>query len=294
MPAGSERVREIVFTVNNYDEGDREKIMALEWVSYGVCGKEVAPSTGTPHLQGFLQLTKRMRIKSVNDKLKAAVAKSVWTQAAKGGPTKNLEYCSKAGDFKEWGKPRSQGKRMDLEAAYDAARSDKPMIEVADEHKSAFIRYHRGIEKVRELHNKEQASEWREVKTTLHTGPTGCGKTRTAMASAERVYKIQGDQLKWWDGYEGEDTIVIDEYSNDVKVTTLLSFLDGYKLRLPIKGGFTYARWTKVHITTNLFELHEQAKDAHRDALARRITKTISYWESAGISAMAKTYAADE
>ena len=27
--------------------------------------------------------------------------------------------------------------------------------------------------------------------------------------------------------------------------------LDGYQLRLPIKGGHTYAYWNKVYITTN-------------------------------------------
>ena len=30
-----------------------------------------------------------------------------------------------------------------------------------------------------------------------------------------------------------------------------MRLLDGYKLQLPIKGGFTYARWRRVIITSN-------------------------------------------
>jgi len=271
-------------TLNNYTEGDLEKIKALSIFSYGCIGKEVGES-GTPHLQGYLQLKKQSRIASVTKAIKDAVGKAPHTEPAKGNHAQNLEYCSKDGDVEEWGEPRTQGKRMDLESAYKDARSDMRMIDVADRNKSAFIRYHRGIERVRQLHNEEKAEDFRFVETVVHSGPTGCGKTRNAMTVAEgerKPYKIQGDQLKWWDGYEGQDVIVIDEYANNVPITVMLGLLDGYKLRLPVKGGFTYARWTKVQITTNLKrdQLHDQAKDEHREALWRRITLWKSYWSS--------------
>ncbi len=109
----------------------------------------------------------------------------------------------------------------------------------------------------------------------IHTGPTGTGKTRACYDSD--AFMIHGDSLDWWDGYCGEKTLVIDEYSNQISLTKLLGILDGYQLRLPIKGGFTYARWTTVKITTNLGELHEKAKWEHRCALERRVTNTINY-----------------
>ena len=122
--------------------------------------------------------------------------------------------------------------------------------------------------------DKEKRKGFRAVETEVLSGPTGCGKTRRAMES-DNVYKIEGSSLQWWDGYEGESTILIDEYSNDVPITKLLNILDGYELRLPIKGGFTYANWNKVYITTNLkkSELHNNAKPEHINALNRRITK---------------------
>jgi len=282
MPA--KQVRSICFTHNNYAEGDLEKVQAWDAVKYGVIGKEVGES-GTPHLQGYLQFKKRLSLKKVSDTLHAFFNARAHTEAAKATPSKNFEYCSKDGDFVEWGEKPKMGRRMDLEAAYDDARSDIRMVEVADRHKSAFIRYHRGIERVRQLHNEEKAEDFRFVEVVVHSGPTGCGKTRNAMTveeGARKPYKIQGDQLQWWDGYEGQEVIVIDEYANNVPITVMLGLLDGYKLRLPVKGGFTYARWTQVQITTNLKQeqLHDQAKDEHREALWRRITLWKSYWSS--------------
>lgn len=280
MPA--KQVRSLCFTHNNYAEGDLAKVQEWDAVKYGCVGKETGESE-TPHLQGYLHFKKKISLKKATDTLQEFFNSRPHCEATKGTPQQAADYCKKQGDYVEWGEPPKMGKRMDLEAAYDAARSDVPMIDVADAHKSAFIRYHRGIERVRQLHNEHEAETWRHVEVIVHTGPTGCGKTRAAMTveDGERApYKIQGDQLAWWDGYEGQKTIVIDEYSNNVEITKLLGLLDGYKLRLPIKGGFTYARWTKVHITTNLKreEFHPQAKSEHKEALERRITLWKSYW----------------
>lgn len=280
MPA--KRARSICFTHNNYVEGDDEKIKNAFPNAYGIIGKEVGES-GTPHLQGYLKLERQTSLKKITDELARVLGRRPHVEKTQGTPQQNIEYCSKEGNFIEWGDRPKMGKRMDLEAAYDDARSDMKMVEVADRHKSAFLRYHRGIEKVRELHNAEQAEAWRDVEVIIHTGPTGCGKTRAAMTvdEGERTpYKIQGAGLQWWDGYEGEPVIVIDEYSNNIPIDKLLALLDGYKLRLPVKGGFTYARWKTVHITTNLTreQFHEQAKEEHKAALERRVTHWRSYW----------------
>jgi len=284
--------RNVCFTHNHYGESDIEAIQTLTFVKYGCIGKEVGES-GTPHLQGYLHMNKAKALSAVIKNLKKVLGTAPHVEICKGSPQANIEYCSKGGDFVEWGERPKQGRRMDLEHAAQMVRDGKRMIEIADEHPGTFIRYHKGIRAYKELHDAEKAADWRDVKCYLLTGPTGCGKTRHAMESAERVYKIQGSDLQWWDGYEGEEVILIDEYANDMKITKLLALLDGYKLRLPVKGGFTYAAWKEVYITTNLKNLHEQAGDEHRRALERRITKTVSYWESAGLSAMASTSSAE-
>lgn len=283
MPA--KQARSIVFTHNNYAEGDIAKLQAWDLVSYGCIGEEVGEG-GTPHLQGYLKFAKRTSLKKIGDKLAELLGKRPHIEKAKSVKAA-IDYCKKDGKVTEWGDMPKQGKRADLEAAFAAADSSKPMLEVAREHPSVFLRYSRGVEKVRQLHNAKVAEAWREVQCKVYTGPTGCGKTRLAMSikceDGREPYKIQGDQLTWWDGYEGESHIVIDEYANNVACTKMLGILDGYKLRLPIKGGFTYARWTHVIITTNLKrdELHPKAGEEHRKAFERRITGWQSWWAMA-------------
>ena len=51
------------FTINDYSEEDIQemKMFGTEYCTYIVFGKEIAPSTGTPHLQGYAELVGRGR-----------------------------------------------------------------------------------------------------------------------------------------------------------------------------------------------------------------------------------------
>ena len=58
------------FTYNNYTEPGEAalKTWLAENCKYAVYGHEVAPSTGTPHLQGYFSLKKRDRTSSLQEK----------------------------------------------------------------------------------------------------------------------------------------------------------------------------------------------------------------------------------
>lgn len=245
-------------------------------IRYIIAGKEICPKTKKEHIQGFIQFNDLRRMTAIK---KIVKSKTIHLESCKGTAKENHTYCSKDGNFREWGTMKSQGQRTDIEDIKWMLDNGKPMIEIADNYFGQFIRYHSGFMKYKQLVDKKNRSQFRHVEVTVITGSTGSGKTRQAMESTDGdVFKITADGLTWWDGYEGEDTILIDEYSNQVGITMLLNILDGYILRLPIKGAFTYANWTKVFITTNLLELHPQAKPEHKAALNRRITKTIDLW----------------
>ncbi len=71
---------------------------ALEYV-YLVYGREVGDE-GTPHLQGYVQFLRKLRLSGV----RRLHAKAHW-EVAKGSAKQNLEYCSKQGDVQEFGVP---------------------------------------------------------------------------------------------------------------------------------------------------------------------------------------------
>jgi len=117
------RTTAMTFTVNNYREGDLDAIKGSDLYKYGLCGKEVGES-GTPHLQGYVQLKKRTAWKTAVKNFQALVNNRAHLDNAKGSWEQNKAYCSKdpEADFVEWGTRPQRGKRMDLEAMRDAIK----------------------------------------------------------------------------------------------------------------------------------------------------------------------------
>lgn len=242
--------------------------------------EETCPTTGKKHHHMYAEFRRPVRFgtikKMVRDKTTHCEPKVRWSTIQQA-----LDYATKEGQaIFVYGRPSDgQGARTDLQEVVTKFRRDE--LSLSDfilEDPDLYARYRNGIIDIHAAALQERTKEFRQVEVIVLSGPTSCGKTRQAMEEA--TYRIQGDQLNWWCGYQGDSTICIDEYDNDVRITHLLALLDGYQLRLSIKGGHTYANWTKVFITTNLkrHEVHPRAKPAHLEALFRRISKWVDMW----------------
>lgn len=97
-----------VFTINNYTNEDIASISSWD-TKYCIFGKEVAPTTGTPHLQGFCIFSKNHRLTAV----KKLHASAFW-EAAKTSSAACSKYCKKSNDFVETGSLGQSGKRNDI------------------------------------------------------------------------------------------------------------------------------------------------------------------------------------
>lgn len=148
----------MIFTHNNYKETDLAKLQAADWVKYGVVGKEVG-ANGTPHLQGYLRLQKQMRQKKAFDRLADLFEKRPHMEPAKGSAKKNKIYCSKEGNFVEWGDLPKPGTRTDLHAMRDSIEAGKCWEYLAREHTSAHARYHKWGEQYRDKILDREAKE---------------------------------------------------------------------------------------------------------------------------------------
>lgn len=236
---------------------------------------ETCPKTKKIHQQGWIQM--------INPKdfgvVKRLLGDKVHLEKCKGSEHQNQAYISKQNNPTTFGTFVSQGHRSDLEAIKKMIDNGGTMYQVAQDHFGSLVRYGPGLMRYRQLVQQEQSKKFRDVNVELYSGSTGTGKTRAAMNRPD-VFKIQGDAMQWWDGYDGETNLVIDEYDNQIPCTQLLGILDGYQLRLPIKGGFTYARWRNIYITTNNEHIHMNAKLEHQEALDRRIDKRVNFGEN--------------
>lgn len=84
-------------------------------IQYFISGKEICPETKKQHYQSYIEFTKRLTLKVIKDIIcdnKANILK------CKGSAKQNIAYCKKDGDiYREFGTPKQQGKRNDINAA---------------------------------------------------------------------------------------------------------------------------------------------------------------------------------
>ena len=103
-------LRNICITHNNYTHNDLMFYISYE-CTYIILSKEVAPSTGTPHLQIYIQLPRQIRWST----LKKRLPHNASFYAAKGTWQQNKTYIlkSKPEYVYEEGEPRGPGSKED-------------------------------------------------------------------------------------------------------------------------------------------------------------------------------------
>lgn len=248
----SPNVRRFCFTWNNYGNSAYTKCETFinTYCKYGIVGEEIAPNTGTLHLQGFCNLHKPMRF----NKIKKHLANTIHIEKANGSDTDNQKYCSKSGIYFEAGTPCGQGHRSDLQAVVETiARGNTKIQDLASLHPTTFIKYHRGI---REYLRMAAPIPKREHKTIVHYfwGPPGSGKSRRALEEAKATnediyYKPRG---LWWDGYNQQPNVIIDDFYGWIKYDEMLKIMDRYPYKVQIKGGFEEFTSKHIWITSNI------------------------------------------
>jgi len=141
------KTRAVCFTLNNYTEDEFEALRKRleEDCRYYVIGREVA-ETGTPHLQGYAYISGPRAFSS----WKRVLGDRAHIESAKGSAEQNREYCTKDGDFVEFGEaPISQKRKGELNAqrwqlALDSAKAGRLDDIPAD----ITLRYYRTLKEV--------------------------------------------------------------------------------------------------------------------------------------------------
>lgn len=237
----SGKARNHCFTLNNYTLEEEAAIHSWE-CSYMVIGREIAPDTGTPHLQGYVEW-KNPRALSALKKLNPRIH---W-EVRKGTAVQASEYCKKGGAIWMTGEISSQGKRSDLQEVGRMALAGDNLKTIACSYPTTFVKFHKGIEKLVAL-QMEDRSEPPIV--TWIWGLAGRGKTRYCRDQADTSYIKDGTQ--WWDGYEQQDAIIIDDFDGKWPLRDLLRLLDRYPYQGQYKGGYVKINSRHIFITCEL------------------------------------------
>lgn len=239
------------FTINNYTEEEYEQLKRVREsgndVGYIICGIERGEA-GTPHLQGYVEFTKRKRLAGVK---RVPGFSRAHLELRKGTQEQAVNYCTKDGRYFEEGVKtlESQGKRNDLQEVKEALDSGASIAEIAETHFSSYLRYERSLRNYQMLRRKSTA---RNVKVYVLWGNPGTGKTRLVFERYPSSYICCDPSLRWFDGYEGQDVILLDDYRGEAAGSFMLRFMDRYPMMLPVKGGFRPLVATKIFITSNM------------------------------------------
>lgn len=264
--------RTFCFTLNNYTEEEEKKIIDSDY-RYLIIGHEIGEQK-TPHLQGYIEFSKPKRING----LKTISERAHWEQRL-GTREQARDYCRKDNDWKEYGdwEAGGHGTRTDISQAIQTIKKHTKLTTALDENPD-IARWLRLFTMLRSQLDKDEAPEWRDMTVEVYWGPTGTGKTRKAKEEAHGDYFIM-DQANnvWFDGYCRNKTLILDDFYGWLSYSHLLRILDGHPLRLEVKGGFTYAYYTHVVITSNKHwtEWYPTVKD--QSALERRLTRVLNF-----------------
>lgn len=249
------------------------------------------------HWQGYVRWKTRMLFGTMLDiNGKGHV---ICGMAIKGTEEHNRKYCSR--EWKEkfekkgytvpkrvmsekpiiFGETRvsQQGERKDLIGMkeYVILNPQVSHRQMIDEFGDQYGRFHGMCAKVKEEVQCEIRKHKRKVKVLVLVGPPGIGKSHLVEESFPDAYKLKMGEQIWFDNYQGEEVLWLEEFRGQIKISELLQMLEGIKQQLNVKGGHTYANWTTVVITSNEEpkQWYPKVAKATKEALMTRITHII-------------------
>lgn len=268
-----------IFVVNNYTEQDEQRLQTIaelldSHVQYIIYGRERGDAEDTPHLQGYVEF---QRPKTLLGAQRYLGLLNKHFEPRFGTPEQAANYCRKDGDIYEHGELPTP-KKSSTQAMAERAAEGESLRELARSDPGTFVRISSGLIRLRTALNNPSR---RTVHTTVRWGRPGCGKSYSCPVDEDTYWLSFKSTGIWWDGYDGQSTIVIDDFSGEwIPYHYLKRLLDGYPLMLSVHGGFIAAAYENVIITSNdspneWYPWGNRGLD--RDSLLRRLNVVEEY-----------------
>lgn len=265
------RHRNYVFTLNNYTPEQVEFLKNN--FKYVVFGYERAPTTNTPHLQGFVHFHNAKTLNAVRGILEGAHVEPAKTIK------EAIDYCKKGGEFHEHGTPPTEPKERGRRGGKAEKRTWDRALELARKDRIDEVEARIQIGHIRSLEHIQRTTMGKKrLKETSHKhlwffGPTGSGKSHAArrMQEPDDVYlKHCGND--WWDGYKEQAVVIIDEVgpANAKMGEAFKMWADKWPFQAQFKGSMRVIRPARIIVTSNYLPEHIWPDPAVLEPLRRR------------------------
>lgn len=253
--------------ISTLDEWYREAQSFTAGVKYLVYQIEVAPNTGTEHIQGFVSMATQKRESTLANQFGKVHAACFQVMMKNATPWDNKLYCTKEDSRKPGTVPFEYG-QVPTSAAEAEAKEKSNLDQFIDHCKatnlykaielmpSTYIRNCNGIQKWWEIYCRERLTQDRSVNIIVCYGNSGAGKSAFAhhYDTHENTYVFPALEVKQrlnLDGYRGQRTVVIDEFKGQIDYGTFKNLTDRYVYEYNTKGSMVMGTWTTMILTSN-------------------------------------------
>lgn len=236
-----------------------------EWMKYLCFQWEICPNTGKKHQQGYLECLKKTTMNGIKKRLGN---KKIHLEPREGTQVQAIDYCKKPKPaevqkypsdcykFQEFGKKAEPGKRTDMAYYIQMIKEGRDEWELANNPDTVDIwaRYPGVYKRYKQLEQKQKPKPMPNV--VVICGPSGAGKSRAAHLIGKnlgKVYTMTGN-YKWWEDYNSEETVIMDDYDGQMPHRELLQLWDRYKCKRETKGGHVYVTSPNFIVTCNNIE----------------------------------------
>lgn len=269
------------------EELEEEMEEHKKFIQYFVIFEEEAPSTGHKHHHSLLVLKSRKSAHTAID----IDPKGSWEKCI-GTALQAYKYISKENKKHfEYGVAPPAIKRYQ-EAMVNEDRKRPHQTKADEQWKEMLDKAKRGDETVRDerlyarfgsyfdrilahAHKDEIYSGELPKKNRWIWGPTGTGKTRCvwedAIAQEKRVFVKNCN--KWWDGYEGQEIVLIDDAGENIKVLAqhIKNWADRYPFTAEVKGGTRRINTSEFElVVTSNYSIDQLFNETDAEAIKRR------------------------
>ncbi len=260
-----------VFTVNNPHPS---MLPPQDWPDYKYLVYQLEEGDGgTRHWQGYVSFVGQKRMSWIKSNCSALAH----FERRKGSHKQAKKYCMKSASRIEgpWehGEDPCQGKRSDLIALKEAVDKGDTLLQMCEDHWSAMSRSYRFVSFYRNLKN-QCGRDWPTL-TSVYWGVPGIGKSWRAKHEHPHAYwlpKPTGSSGSlWFDGYDGHDVMVIDEFYGWIQRSVMCRLCDRYPLHVQTKGG-TVPFLARVIVITSNVSPHEWWPKVGLGPMERRLS----------------------
>lgn len=250
--------------------------------------REIGES-GTRHLQGLICFPRRQRFSQVRAYFSdlGGTFSTAHIETMRGTLKQAEAYVQKeatrdpsnpevvvGGD-----RPSSQGARTEMEEIVRGLKAGEKESGLLDLDPENYIRFSTGIKRAVQIRDKALKRTWKTQVFWLY-GPTGTGKSKFCFDVTNYCAYVKNPSHNWWDMYEGDENIIIDDYrTNMCTFSELLRLFDRYPMQLQVKGSSTNMLAKRIFVTTpkNPYDTWCTRSDEDLQQLIRRITAVVKF-----------------